>query len=153
MIASGVVKRIKPFKRRVDDLLKTLSKDGFRIAEGSDLGWFGDGMYILTNSCVSLRITRSRREEFLDIAFSSNPSDRDWFGVAELMVAICDIALEDAISGRAVPHDLDFKLEAYLRIRAQVDAKLGPNPGANANLLKVRRQAADYAQQRFGQGP
>lgn len=153
MIVSSILRFIKPLRRRVDDVLESLSKDGFRLAEGSDLGWFGDGMYILTNTRESLRITRSRREEFLDVAFNACPSERDWFGVAELMVAIGDITFGDAISGRAVPHDLDFKLETYLRIRPQVDAQLGPNPGIHERLLQVRQQSRDFARQRYGARP
>jgi hypothetical protein len=152
MIAGCTFRNIKPLKRRVVDVLERLSKDGFRLVYGSDSGWFGDGMYILTNSRESLRITRSRKEEFLDIAFNSSPSERDWFGVAELMVAIGDISFEDAVGGHAMPHDLDFKLENYLRVRSEVDAQLGPKPGANERLLNVRRKSREFAQQAYGGG-
>ena len=109
MIVKRITDRITPLRQRVEEVLKTLSQGGFRITQGSDSGWFGDGMYVLAGSRESLRITRSRNEEFLDIAFVRNPTERDWIGIAELMVAIGDITFNDAVSGRAVPHVLDFK--------------------------------------------
>jgi hypothetical protein len=147
------MKRIKPLKRRVDDVLKVLSKEGFHVVAGSDTGWFGDGMYILTNDRESLRITRSRKEEFLDIAFTSHPNEHDWYGVAELMVATGGLAFEDAVGDHAVPHDLDAKLAAYARIRPQIDAQLGENPATHEKLIMVRQRSKEYAQQKFGRKP
>jgi hypothetical protein len=144
------MKRIKPLKRRVDGALRNLCNEEFRIVSGSDTGWFGDGMYVLTNDHESLRVTRSHGEEFLDIAFKPDPNDKDWIGVAELMVAIADISLEDALEGRAVPHDLDFKLSAYLRIKPTLFVKLGPDPASSETLTEIRRQARVYALQRYG---
>ena len=144
------MKRIKPLKRRVDEALRNLSNEDFRIASGSDTGWFGDGMYVLTNDRESLRVTRSHGEEFLDIAFKPDPNERDWIGIAELMVAVADISLEDALGGRAVPHDLDFKLSAYRRIKPTLFVKLGPEPASNETLTEIRRQARLYALQKYG---
>jgi hypothetical protein len=69
------------------------------------------------------------------------------------MVAIGDITFHDGVGGRAVPHDLDFKMEAYLRIRPLVAAQLGPNPGIHESLLQVRRQSREFARQKYGGRP
>jgi len=141
---------LKPLKRRVDQALRSLSNDGFRIASGSDEGWLGDGIYILTNGRESLRITRARNEEFLDVAFKGNPGEQDWIGVAELMVAVGELSFDEAVSGRAVPHDLDFKLEAYRRIRSKVGATLGADPAIHAKLAEIRQQSNEFVRQKYG---
>jgi hypothetical protein len=142
--------RIRPLKHRVDELLKLLSKDGFRLASGSDEGWLGDGMYILTDGRESLRITRSRNEEFLDVAFTANPTEAEWFGISELMISVGDVTFEDVIVHGVVPHDLHFKFNAYLRIRQQIAEQLGPHPETNEKLLKTREQSYAYAQKQYG---
>jgi hypothetical protein len=150
MTISLAMKRLKPLKRRVEQALRSLSNDGFRIETGSDAGWFGDGMYILTNGRESLRITRSRNEEFLDIAFKGNPSEQDWIGVAELMVAVGELTFDDAVSGRSVPHDLDYKLEGYRRIHSKLGATLGTDPDIRAKLAQIRQQSKEFVRQKYG---
>jgi len=142
--------KIKPFRFQVAKVAKLLSVHGFRTVDGSDSGWFGDGVYILGNGRQLIRLTRSRNEEFVDIAFVLHPASEDWFGVAELMVATGDLTFDDAVSGRVVPHDLDFKVQALLRVLPHIETQLGPDPAHHAKLRDVRQQAAAYARRKYG---
>jgi hypothetical protein len=128
-----------------------LSQAGFRILDGSDSGWFGDGVYILGNGTQQLRITRSRGEEFLDVAFSKNPAEEQWSDVAELMVAFDVVAFDDVVSKHVIPHDLDFKIDAYGKLYPAIEKALAQDrAGLERRVSDVRSRGMKYAQEKYG---
>jgi hypothetical protein len=141
----------RPLRRRIEKHAKVLSQAGFRILDGSDSGWFGDGRYLLGNDTQLMRITRSRGEEFLEVAFNKAPAEEQWFGVAELMVAFGVVTYEDVVSNHAIPHDLDFKVDAYRRRYPSIDKELVQDRiGLEHRLNDVRRREMKDAQEMYG---
>jgi hypothetical protein len=131
--------------------IPALAQVGFRLAQGRDSGWFGDGSYTLTNGAQAMRITRFRGEEFLEVAFKEQPTEEQWFDVSELLTAFGAIAFEDIVDGRAIRHDLDFKIPAYLRLYSQIDAELVRNQAALQDRLHgVRQRAMQFAREKYG---
>jgi hypothetical protein len=113
------------------------------------MGWFGDCSYILTNGKKSLRITRFRNEDRLEVAYRIGPREEGWIGIAELMVALGAITFDDAMSG-AVPHDLEFQLASFTRIRPEIEARLGPDPTTHEALVQVRQESKEFARWKYG---
>lgn len=144
------IDRIRPFKHRVSEVLRLLPGEGFQLISGADDGWFGGGRYVVGNGQESIRISRARKEEEVEVAYCRNPSEMDWIGIADLMLAVGDLTLEQLLSRRGIPHDLDFQMQAYLRIRPKIAAQLGPNPATHERLARVREEFQDYVQRRYG---
>ena len=129
----------RPLRQRIDKHRAALQKLGFGLVEGSDEGWFGDGRYVFGAGAQLLRITRSRGEEFVELALQRRSEDEQWFDLFELLTAFGVLTSRDVLDGRAMAHDLDSKLPAYIELSAKINAELARDQAALERRLQQAR--------------